>query len=52
MIVTTVGSVLVQAPIELRIQNSVEISEEQKRSFLNLLSYLTPGEIRELESLL
>lgn len=52
MQLTNVESVLVQAPIEQRIQNSVQLSEEQKKSFLRLLSYFTPDEIRELEGLL
>lgn len=47
-----VSSVLVANPIEFRIRESVQLSEEQKKDFLNLISYFTPTEIAELETLL
>ena len=49
---TVVESVLVKNPIEYRIRDSVQLSEEQKKDFLNLLSYFTPSELSELETLL
>lgn len=47
-----VESVLVGNPIEFRIRESVQLSEEQKKDFINLLSYFTPSELAELETLL
>lgn len=52
MFTTTVETVLVGNPIEHRIRASVQLSDEQKKDFINLLSYFTPAEIRELETLL
>lgn len=48
----SVSSVLVGNPIEFRIRESVQLSDEQKKDFLNLLSYFTPSELAELEGLL
>lgn len=53
MFTTTVcESVLVGNPIEFRIRESVQLSEEQKKDFINLISYFTPTELAELETLL
>lgn len=49
---TLVETVLVANPIEFRIRDSVQLSEEQKKDFINLLSYFTPSELAELETLL
>lgn len=49
---TVCESVLVGNPIEFRIRESVQLSEEQKKDFINLLSYFTPAELAELETLL
>jgi hypothetical protein len=49
---TPVSSVLVGNPIEFRIRESVQLSDEQKKDFLNLLSYFTPSELTELEALI
>lgn len=49
---TPVSCVLVGNPIEFRIRESVQLSDEQKKDFLNLLSYFTPSELAELEGLL
>lgn len=46
------GSVLVELPIESRIRSSVQLTDEQKNDFINLLSYFTPAELRELEALI
>ncbi len=43
--------VLVEVPIEIRIQNS-DMSEEQKTQFLNMLGYFTLEELEELRDIL
>ncbi|MDQ1344183.1 MAG: hypothetical protein QG650_903 [Patescibacteria group bacterium] len=52
MFSTLVETVLVEVPIESRIRASSQLSDEQKKDFINLLSYFTSSELRELETLL
>jgi hypothetical protein len=52
MIQMILESVLVANPIETKIRCSASMDDGVKRQFLNLLSYLTPSEISELETLL
>ncbi len=51
MFPSTDTTVLVEVPIEAKILAS-SLDEGEKRKFLNLLSYFTPSELRELETML
>lgn len=42
---------LIEMPIQVKIEQS-DLSPEEKRHFINLLSYFTPDEIDELRSIL
>lgn len=46
-----VETVLVEIPIETKIRQS-SLDESEKQKFLSLLSYFTPSELAELETML